>query len=49
MNNQTYHEIYTEDIKALRYVGEHSNMIYEELDETFAAPDDSIKPLRQLL
>ena len=47
MNNQAYNEIYTEDIKALRYFTEHWNMIYEELNETFAVPDDSIKPLRQ--
>ena len=41
-NIKAYDEIYTEDLKPLRYFREHSYMIYEGLNETFTATDDSI-------
>lgn len=37
-----HNEIYTEYLKPLRYFREHSDMIDEELNETFTAHDDSI-------
>lgn len=40
-NIRVYNEIYIEDL-SLRYFRELSNMIYEELNETSAAHDDSI-------
>ncbi len=41
-NIRAYDEIYIEDLKPPRYFREHSKLIYEELNETFAAHDDSI-------
>lgn len=40
-NISAYNEIYIKDIKPLRYYREHSNMIYEGQNETFAAHYDS--------